>query len=62
MEKIKKISKYACNVLTMINALILGLGEIWNIPYQDKITATIVVITGVLGAYLTSGKIFEKGE
>jgi hypothetical protein len=52
MEKIKKIAKYTTNVLAIINALILGLDPIWHIPYADKISATIIVIVGVIGTYL----------
>ena len=59
-EKIKTISKYACNLLCMVNAILLGLGEIWNIPYYNKISASIIVITGVCGAYLTKGKFFDE--
>lgn len=60
-EKIKTISKYVCNILNMINALLLGLSKIydWNI---GKTSATIIVIVGILSAWFTSGKIFEKGE
>ena len=58
MEKIKKISKYVMNILAMINALIIGLSPIWGWNL-DKVTDSIVVITGVLGLYLVSGKIFE---
>ena len=61
IEKIKTVSKYICNALNMINALILGLSKIynWNI---DKVSATIIVIVAILSAWFTSGKIFEKGE
>ena len=52
MEKIKKIAKYTTNILAIINALILGLDPIWNIPFADKISATIIVIVGVIGTYL----------
>jgi hypothetical protein len=58
---IKKISKYTVNALNMINALMLGLAEVWGWQI-DKISATIVVIAGVISAYLVSGKLFEKGE
>lgn len=60
-DKIKTISKYVCNTLNMINALILGLSKIydWNI---DKLSATIIVIVAILSAWFTSGKIFDKGE
>lgn len=61
MEKIKKISKYVVNTLNMINALLLGLSQIynWNI---DKISATIIVIAGVISLYLVSGKLFDLTE
>lgn len=61
MEKIKKISKYTMNVLAMINALIIGLSPIWG-WHLDKITDSIVVITGIIGLYLVSGKVFELKE
>ena len=58
MEKIKKISKYVMNILAMINALLIGLSPIWGWNL-DKVTDSIVVITGVLGLYLVGGKMFE---
>lgn len=60
-EKIKTISKYTMNILSMINALLIGLSPIWN-WHLGKITDSIVVITGILGLYLVSGKIFETKE
>ena len=66
MEKVKKIAKYTTNILAIINALILGLEPIWNIPYSDKISATITVIIGVIGTYLLGDKavntIKNKGD
>lgn len=59
---IKKISKYTTNILAIINALLLGLDPIWNIPYADKVTGTITVIIGVIGTYLLGGKAIEKLE
>lgn len=58
MEKFKKVTKYVVNGLNMINALLLGLSQIygWNI---DKISATIICIAGVISLYLVSGKLFE---
>ena len=61
MEKFKKITKYVVNGLNMINALLLGLSEIWNWNI-DKISATIIVIAGVISLYLVSGKLFELKE
>ena len=61
MERFKKITKYVVNALNMINALLLGLAEIWNWNI-DKISATIIVIAGVISLYLVSGKLFELKE
>lgn len=58
-DKIKKTSKYVMNVLAMINALIVGLSPIWGWN-ADKITDSIVVITGVIGAYLVAGKLWGE--
>ena len=60
-EKVKKISKYAVNILNMINMLLLGLANVWNWNI-DKVSATIIVVTGVISAYLTTGKIFSTED
>lgn len=60
MEKIKKIAKYTLNVLTIINALLVGLTPIWNIPYSDKTTATISVVMAVISTYLLGNKAISK--
>lgn len=56
LEKIKKVSKYTLNILTIFNALMVGLDPIWNIPYADKIIATVSVFMAVISTYLLSGK------
>ena len=56
MEKVKTIAKYTTNILAILNALLLGLDPIWHIPYADKISATIIVIIGVIGTYLLGSK------
>lgn len=61
MEKFKKITKYVVNTLNMINALLLGLSEIWGWNI-DKISATIIVIAGIISLYLVGGKLFELKE
>lgn len=61
INKIKKTSKYVVNTLNMINMLLLGLAEVWGWNI-DKISATIIVITGVISAYLTTGKLFNTKE
>lgn len=60
-NKIKKYSKYVVNTLNMFNVLLLGLAKVWDWNI-GKISATIIVVAGVISAYLTSGKIFEKEE
>lgn len=60
-EKIKTISKYVVNTLNMINMLLLGLANVWGWNI-DKVSATIIVIAGVISAYLTTGKLFDKEE
>lgn len=65
MEKVKKIAKYTVNSLNMINMLLLGLSKIWNWEIAN-ISATIIVVAGVISLYLVSGKLFdlsnEEGE
>lgn len=58
INKIKRISKYLVNSLNMINMLLLGLTEVWGWNI-DKITASIVVLSGVISFYLTTGKLFN---
>lgn len=60
MEKVKKISKYLTNILAIINALLVGLDPIWNIPYADKISETLIVIMAVIGTYLLGSKATNK--
>lgn len=60
-KKVKKISKYILNFANMINLLILGLAEIWGWDIE-KISASIVVITGVISTWLVSGKLFSLKE
>jgi len=60
-KKIKKISKYAMNILAMINALLVGLSPIWGWEI-DRVIDSIVVITGVIGLYLVGGKVFGENK
>jgi hypothetical protein len=64
LEKVKTISKYVLNFLTITNALLVGLEPIWNIPYADKIIATISVVMAVISTYLLGNKAMHtmKGE
>lgn len=59
MKKIKKISKYVLNILTIINVLIIGIAPIWEVN-ADKITNTIAVIIAVISTYLLGDKAVNK--
>ena len=61
MEKVKTISKYVVNFLQMINALLIGLAPIWG-WHVDKITDTIIVVAGIISAYLILGKLFRTSD
>lgn len=61
MQKIKVIAKYTTNLLGMVSTIILGLNAIEGItiPYCRQIIDVIVLLQGVIGAYLISGKLFN---
>ena len=61
MNKVKKLAKYTVNSLNMINMLLLGLSKVWNWEITN-ISATIVVIAGVISLYLVSGKLFSMED
>ncbi|HBA93728.1 MAG TPA: hypothetical protein DCZ02_03845 [Ruminococcaceae bacterium] len=58
MEKIKKYAKYLLNALTIINALLIGIAPIWDIP-ADRIVQTISVIMAVISTYLLGNKAYK---
>lgn len=58
MEKIKKYSKYILNSLTIINALLIGIAPIWDIP-ADRIIETISVVMAVISTYLLGNKAYK---
>ena len=60
MEKVKKVAKYATNILAILNALLVGLGPIWNIPYTTEISESIIVIMAAIGTYLLGDKATTK--
>lgn len=64
MEKIKKISKYTLNVLTIISALILGINAVEGItiPYCAQITGVIAAVNGVISTYLLGQKAINNKE
>lgn len=55
MAKVKKCAKYILNALTIVNALLIGLAPIWDIP-ADRIIQTISVVMAVISTYLLGNK------
>jgi len=62
MDKFKKIVKYVVNGINFANAIIIGITPIWNIPYGDEISKTLIVIAGAISVYLLGQKALEKKE
>ena len=60
-EKIKKISKYTLNILTIVNALLIGISPIWGLN-TDKIIETISVVMAVISTYLLGNKAISTKE
>lgn len=60
MEKVKKIAKYTTNIMAIVNALVIGLDPIWNIPFADKISETLIVLMAIIGTYLLGQKAVSK--
>lgn len=56
--KIKKIAKYTLNILTIINALLIGINAVEGItiPYVAQISGVICAVMGVISTYLLGQK------
>ena len=59
MEKVKKYSKYLLNILTIVNALLVGISPIWDIP-ADRVIQTISVVMAVISTYLLGNKAYQS--
>ena len=64
MERLKKIAKYATNILAIISALVAGINAVdgITIPYAIQIVQIIAVIQGVIGTYLLGQKVVTNKE
>jgi len=62
MKKFKKIMKYVVNGMNFVNAVLIGITPIWNIPYGDEISKTLIVTAGAISIYLLGQKAIEKKE
>lgn len=62
MEKFKTIMKYVVNGINFVNAIIIGITPIWNIPYGEEISKTLIVVAGAISVYLLGQKALEKED
>ena len=64
MEKLKKIAKYATNILAIISASVAGINAVdgITIPYAIQIVQIIAVVQGVIGTYLLGQKAISNKE
>ena len=64
MGKIKKISKYVLNSLTIVCALLLAINAVEGItiPYVTQITGVITAVNGVISTYLLGDKAVSKAK
>ena len=62
MKKVKTISKYTLNVLSIISALLIGLAPIWGWDWADNIIQTISVIMAVISTYLLGNKKINSSD
>ena len=60
MKKVKTISKYILNILSIVSALLIGLAPIWGWSWADNIIQTISVIMAVISTYLLGNKAVSK--
>lgn len=62
MKKFKKIMKYVVNGINFANAIIIGITPIWNIPYGEEISKTLIVLAGAISVYLLGQKALDNKE
>ena len=62
MEKVKKISKYIVNILTILNALLLAINSVEGItiPYTTQISGVMIGVCSVISTYLLGQKAVRK--
>lgn len=59
MEKVKKIAKYGVNIINFVNAILVVLIPIWNIPYGHEISSSLIGVSGVISTYLLGQKVYN---
>lgn len=64
MERLKKIAKYATNILAIVSALVAGINAVdgITIPYAIQIVQIIAVVQGVIGTYLLGQKVVNDSK
>jgi hypothetical protein len=54
--------KYVVNILNFANAILIGITPIWNIPFGNEISDTLIVVAGAISVYLLGQQALNKGE
>lgn len=54
--------KYVVNFVNFANAILIGLTPIWNIPFGNQISDSLIVIAGAISVYLLGQQVLNKGE
>ena len=62
MKKVKTISKYILNILSIVSALLIGLAPILGWGWADNIIQTISVIMAVISTCLLGNKAVRKAK
>lgn len=62
MKNFKKIVKYIVNAINFVNAILIGITPIWNIPYGEEISKTLIVVAGAISVYLLGQKAIDRKE
>ncbi len=64
MKKVKKVAKYATNILAIVSALVAGINAVdgITIPYAIQIVKVIAVVNGVIGTFLLGQKAINKED
>lgn len=60
MKNLKKIVKYVVNGINFVNAILIGVTPIWNIPYGKEISDTLIVVAGAISVYLLGQQVMDK--
>ena len=59
-DQLKKIAKYSLNTLNIVNVLLLGISQIYNLDFSRE-SALLILFCSVISTYLLGNKIATGG-